>query len=289
MGRLEKIVVLTVLFLVAVILGVALNPARDGKISRTSPLEDLSASRPRPSEFTALQAAPPVSSSPAKSDRPGGLLSADVRFDRQPSTVSGTSTGLPIAEQESRAGTSAPAPSSSLVAPIVNPIQPEAAPPAALPVSQASPKEAAPARAGAELLSQAGLEPSLVPDTMLYTWQAGDTFAALAQRYYGRAELADRLRTVNEGRTESNLRPGEKLFVPNPAVVAEVLSRRAVAGSPAGGSSGVYVVQKGDVLGTISQKVYGTSKKWRQIFEANQDVLADANSLREGQKLRIPQ
>ena len=49
-----------------------------------------------------------------------------------------------------------------------------------------------------------------------------------------------------------------------------------------------YTVQKGDTLGGISMKVYGTSKRWKQIFEANQDVLKDPNRLKVGQVLRIP-
>ena len=51
---------------------------------------------------------------------------------------------------------------------------------------------------------------------------------------------------------------------------------------------GTYTVQKGDNLGGISMKVYGTSKRWKQIFEANQDVLKDPNRLKAGQVLRIP-
>ena len=53
-------------------------------------------------------------------------------------------------------------------------------------------------------------------------------------------------------------------------------------------SSSTYTVQKGDTLGGISMKVYGTSKRWKQIFEANQDVLKDPNHLKVGQLLRIP-
>ena len=49
-----------------------------------------------------------------------------------------------------------------------------------------------------------------------------------------------------------------------------------------------YTVQKGETLGEISAKVYGTSRRWKQIFEANQDVLKDPNRLKVGQRLRIP-
>ncbi|NQT46865.1 MAG: LysM peptidoglycan-binding domain-containing protein [Candidatus Omnitrophica bacterium] len=51
-----------------------------------------------------------------------------------------------------------------------------------------------------------------------------------------------------------------------------------------------YVVQKGDTLSEISAKseIYGTSKKWREIFEANRDILKRPEAIRVGQALRIP-
>ena len=53
-----------------------------------------------------------------------------------------------------------------------------------------------------------------------------------------------------------------------------------------GGST--YTVQKGDTLDKISAKVYGTSKKWRKIYEANQDKLKSPEKIYPGQKLVIP-
>jgi nucleoid-associated protein YgaU len=49
-----------------------------------------------------------------------------------------------------------------------------------------------------------------------------------------------------------------------------------------------YTVKKGDTLQKISQKFYGTTKKWRQIYEANRKVLKDPDKLTVGTKLTIP-
>ena len=50
-----------------------------------------------------------------------------------------------------------------------------------------------------------------------------------------------------------------------------------------------YVVQKGDTLQKISQKFYGTTKKWRRIYRANQDALPKGpDELPAGTKLTIP-
>ncbi|NQV04749.1 MAG: LysM peptidoglycan-binding domain-containing protein [Candidatus Omnitrophica bacterium] len=50
----------------------------------------------------------------------------------------------------------------------------------------------------------------------------------------------------------------------------------------------VYVVKKGDTLQKISSELYGTTKKWKKIFDANKDTLKDPDKIRVGQKLVIP-
>ncbi|MDO8301982.1 MAG: LysM peptidoglycan-binding domain-containing protein [Sedimentisphaerales bacterium] len=50
-----------------------------------------------------------------------------------------------------------------------------------------------------------------------------------------------------------------------------------------------YIVHKGDMLSTISQKYYGTVKKVDKIYEANRNILKDKNSLKPGMKLVIPE
>lgn len=49
-----------------------------------------------------------------------------------------------------------------------------------------------------------------------------------------------------------------------------------------------YVVQKDDTLQKISMKFYGTSKKWKKIFEANKDRLKSPDKIYPGKSLRIP-
>lgn len=49
-----------------------------------------------------------------------------------------------------------------------------------------------------------------------------------------------------------------------------------------------YTVQKGDTLQKISQKFYGTTKKWNTIYQANKDILSGPNKIYPGQVLNIP-
>ncbi len=50
-----------------------------------------------------------------------------------------------------------------------------------------------------------------------------------------------------------------------------------------------YTVQKGDTLQKISEKVYGSMKQWKKIFDFNSDALKNPNKIYPGQKLKIPQ
>ncbi len=49
-----------------------------------------------------------------------------------------------------------------------------------------------------------------------------------------------------------------------------------------------YTVQKNDTLQKISQKFFGTTKKWMKIYDANKDTLKSPNSIRPGQVINIP-
>lgn len=72
--------------------------------------------------------------------------------------------------------------------------------------------------------------------------------------------------------------------MPQEAVPTEV-SSAAVAGQPIVS----YTVLPNDTLQKISQKVYGTSKKWKLIFEANTHQLKSPDRVYAGQVLNIPQ
>ncbi|NLF11707.1 MAG: LysM peptidoglycan-binding domain-containing protein [Anaerolineaceae bacterium] len=50
----------------------------------------------------------------------------------------------------------------------------------------------------------------------------------------------------------------------------------------------IYVVKSGDTLSGIAKSVYGNAGRWREIFEANKDVIENPNLIRPGWKLRIP-
>ena len=52
--------------------------------------------------------------------------------------------------------------------------------------------------------------------------------------------------------------------------------------------SHTYTVREGDTLASISRKFYKTSKRWREIRDANENKIDDPENLKEGTMLTIP-
>ena len=61
------------------------------------------------------------------------------------------------------------------------------------------------------------------------------------------------------------------------------------AGSASGGGDRFYVVERGDSLSKISKMFYGDANRWKRIFDANRDVIRNADLIQPGWKLRIPE
>lgn len=49
-----------------------------------------------------------------------------------------------------------------------------------------------------------------------------------------------------------------------------------------------YIIKSGDTLSAIAQHFYKDANKYPKIFEANREVIKDANLIFPGQKIRIP-
>jgi len=55
-----------------------------------------------------------------------------------------------------------------------------------------------------------------------------------------------------------------------------------------GGGQRTYTVERGDSLSAISKRVYGKSKYWKEIFEANRDTIENPDLIYPGQTLQLP-
>jgi len=64
-------------------------------------------------------------------------------------------------------------------------------------------------------------------------------------------------------------------------------SRSTPEAGPAG--QRIHTVRTGETLYEISRKYYGSTGKWGKIIKANPDIIKDANKLRPGLRLVIPE
>jgi len=252
MGRLEKIVVVTVLFIVAVILGISLTGGGEEEA-----LEAAARNR--------RKAAAQAGEANVEKSQAAGVMSASLKLD------------APAAGNPGQDLSKVPAPAPAVVAP--------------------TPVVAAPV-AGSFLVTTVGLEPTTSDDMMLYTWKAGDSFKSLAQTFYGAPLYVARLRAANEGIDDTKLAAGTRVLVPSKAAMNEVRGALGVAAPALGAAAAVsvpwtggpYKIKDGDVLGTISQTVYGSAKHWQRIYDANKDLIgSNPNRLKVGMELRIPE
>jgi nucleoid-associated protein YgaU len=77
------------------------------------------------------------------------------------------------------------------------------------------------------------------------------------------------------------------LMAGNVKGVAEVKADQVTA-PPATAEVEFYVIQKGDTLSGIAKQFYGDANAYPRVFEANREVIKDADLIFPGQTIRIP-
>jgi len=113
----------------------------------------------------------------------------------------------------------------------------------------------------------------------LYTVRPGDTLESIAQKVYGDRYTWSRLVEANRDRLGDSLilSVGMELRVPPPGEEKE---------NPLN-SDGTYTVRSGDSLGSIARRVYGSSRRWQELYRLNRDQLDSPADLQVGMILRV--
>lgn len=100
------------------------------------------------------------------------------------------------------------------------------------------------------------------------------------------AQLQDRLSRATDNLQLAQQRLAQADQPIAPIIIAERPDPNTAAATTTGPRT--YTVEAGDTLSTISRKMYGTPNRWTEIYDANRDVLPNAQRLSVGQTLRIP-
>jgi nucleoid-associated protein YgaU len=138
--------------------------------------------------------------------------------------------------------------------------------------------------------------PSAGPDE--YVILEGDTFETIAQKRLGSKTFATLIAEANPDLKATALRVGKTIKIPakpEPVIAKETITTPVPPPPPAKpealqtvGNQRIYTVQPSDTLSGISTKVYGTSRHYKKIHDANKDVIDDPNTLQVGAKLVMP-
>ncbi|TVR13004.1 MAG: LysM peptidoglycan-binding domain-containing protein [Planctomycetota bacterium] len=118
-----------------------------------------------------------------------------------------------------------------------------------------------------------------------YTVQRGDSYYIIARDQLGDARRHREIAELN-GVDPYELRPGMVITLPAARTAARESRRERPSAPVAAEGQVVHVVESGDILGDISARYYGTSRRWREIAEANN--ISDRDPLHVGQRLIIP-
>jgi len=121
----------------------------------------------------------------------------------------------------------------------------------------------------------------------------GEVLSRIAKRELGNADRWREILKLNGLETDRDVLAGQLLYLPpvDQAVSSDANLQPSDKSDSGASSKGptiasTYRVQRGDILGRIAYRYYGSAQEAVRILEAN--GLTDANQIRTGQELVIP-
>lgn len=154
---------------------------------------------------------------------------------------------------------------------------PQAAPPASSEISSstASAAKETPKTDLAPIQTPGNMDvtPELKNGTTDYTVEKGDTLMKIAFRTYGDLYKWKIIYESNK----------EKISNPNSLTAGTILQLEKPSNSVTTEQDGEkYLIQRGDTLGTISNSLYGTKSRWKELWEKNKQMIHNPNQIFAG-------
>jgi len=129
--------------------------------------------------------------------------------------------------------------------------------------------------------------PAAAGDAVAYTVQKWDTLGHISLNYYGSYKYHQAIYAANKEafrQSKGQLKPGMVIYLPTTIAEGVNIMAQPVAGE----GEKLYTVKAGDTLGTIAAKYYGSTAKYKAIFERNKDRIKNVNMIYEGQIIVLP-
>lgn len=128
-----------------------------------------------------------------------------------------------------------------------------------------------------------------------YTIEAGETLSKIAARFLGDANRWREIAAINTDRLPdpNNVGKGVLIRIPLRAgatgtTTTGPVNRPVTPPAQREAPTRKHVVAKNENLSEIAQKYLGSAKKWREIYEANRNVIKDPDNVLAGTELIIP-
>lgn len=110
-------------------------------------------------------------------------------------------------------------------------------------------------------------------DAETYTVQKGDTLMKIAFETYGDISKWREIYDANRDKIQdpNQISKGMTLSISKPGMPISIA-----------GNGERYLIKQGDTLGTISNAVYGTQSRWKEIWENNKQLIQNPNVIYAG-------
>ncbi|HCT44711.1 MAG TPA: hypothetical protein DF699_05830 [Phycisphaerales bacterium] len=139
-------------------------------------------------------------------------------------------------------------------------------------------------------------QPELIPPEFIeHIVRENETMQSIAKEHFGSGENWRTIARANPFVDPQKLKAGMSIRIPKDPnnIQGRVTGRDAEPGvieSHTDSQAAVieYVVRPGDSLSRISQRIYGSSRHARFIFDSNRDKLKSMDDISIGQLLRLP-